>query len=98
MEEEMRRTCQSLQTSLTDPVFRVLAVPKPNKRVQMVTGVNAATTDIIALSDDDAIWTESFLDWCLAPFDDMKTGGVGSKQSTIPVGAYPSFWEVRTTR
>ena len=74
--------------------FRVLSVPKPNKRLQMVTGVNAATTDIVALSDDDAIWTESFLDWCLAPFDQDRMGGVGSKQVMIPVGEYPTFWEV----
>ena len=96
MEEEMRRTCQSLQTTSDDPAFRVLSVPKPNKRVQMVAGVNAATTDIVALSDDDAIWTERFLDWLLAPFDDEKMGGVGSKQVMMPADKDQgvTFWEV----
>lgn len=89
--EEMEDTCRIIDPNM----FRVLSVPKPNKRVQMVLGVNAATTDIVALSDDDAIWTEQFLDWCLAPFDDRAMGGVGSKQIMIPVdSSRVSFWEV----
>jgi cellulose synthase/poly-beta-1,6-N-acetylglucosamine synthase-like glycosyltransferase len=90
MELEMQRTCASIDSSL----FRVLSVPQPNKRVQMVVGINAATTDIVALADDDAIWTEHFLEWCLAPFDDDKMGGVGSKQIMTPVDGSPTFWEV----
>ena len=96
MEEQMRRTCQSLERDSNNPIFRVLAVPKPNKRMQMVAGINAATTDIVALSDDDAIWTEHFLEWCLAPFDDSRIGGVGSKQVMTPVDKErgETFWEV----
>lgn len=75
-------------------LFTVLSVKKPNKRVQMVAGIQAAQGEIVALSDDDAVWTDAFLDWCLAPFDDDAMGGVGSKQGTIPVGAYKSVWEV----
>ncbi|MCE2996498.1 MAG: glycosyltransferase [Flammeovirgaceae bacterium] len=90
MKSEMAKTCDSIDPDL----FRVLSVPKPNKRVQMCVGVNAATTPIVALSDDDAIWTEQFLDWALAPFDDARMGGVGTKQIMTPVEGYPSFWEV----
>ncbi|KAL3917554.1 MAG: hypothetical protein SGILL_004659 [Bacillariaceae sp.] len=75
-------------------LFQVLSVEKPNKRVQMVAGIQAARGEIVALSDDDAVWTDAFLDWSLAPFDDDAMGGVGSKQGTIPVGAYKSVWEV----
>lgn len=90
MKDELTRTCKSIDPDL----FRVLSVSQPNKRVQMCAGINAANTPIVALSDDDAIWTPQFLDWCLAPFDDDKMGGVGSKQVMCPVEGYPSFWEV----
>lgn len=79
-------------------LFQVLSVEKPNKRVQMVAGIQAARGEIVALSDDDAVWTDAFLDWSLAPFDDDAMGGVGSKQGTIPVGAYKSVWEVCTIK
>jgi cellulose synthase/poly-beta-1,6-N-acetylglucosamine synthase-like glycosyltransferase len=90
MEMHIRESCQQVDPHL----FRVLTVDKPNKRVQLMKGVHAATTDIIALSDDDAIWTEEFLLWMLAPFDDDKMGGVGSHQEMVPVGSYETVWEV----
>jgi cellulose synthase/poly-beta-1,6-N-acetylglucosamine synthase-like glycosyltransferase len=90
MREEISRNC----TSIDPDLFRVLSVPKPNKRVQLMKGIHAAHTSIVALSDDDAIWTNNFLDWMLAPFDDDKMGGVGSRQEMTAVEGYPTFWEV----
>eukprot|EP00977_Amphora_coffeiformis_P007202 scaffold1565_cov221-Amphora_coffeaeformis.AAC.9 len=94
MRDEMEHTCRLINPTM----FRVLSVPEANKRLQMVAGVNASTTKIIAFSDDDAIWTSPFfLKWCLAPFEaDPKMGGVGTKQIMTPavVGGSPTFWEV----
>jgi cellulose synthase/poly-beta-1,6-N-acetylglucosamine synthase-like glycosyltransferase len=90
MREELSRTCASIDPDL----FRVLSVPKPNKRLQLMKGIHAAQTSIVALSDDDSMWTSNFLDWMLAPFDDKKMGGVGSRQEMTPVEDYPSGWEV----
>jgi cellulose synthase/poly-beta-1,6-N-acetylglucosamine synthase-like glycosyltransferase len=57
-------------------------------------GIMAATTPLVALCDDDAIWTPQFLRWMVAPFDDPKMGGTGSKQEMIPVSQHETFWEV----
>ncbi|CAB9519933.1 Glycosyl transferase family 2 [Seminavis robusta] len=93
MKHEIQKTCEQ---AMDDPsLFRVLSVPNPNKRVQLMKGVYAAETVIVALSDDDAIWTTSdFLQWMLAPFDDDNMGGVGSKQAMMPTGRFPTVWEV----
>ena len=76
MRDEIQATCDDVDPTL----FTVLSVPKPNKRVQLMAGIHATKTDIVALADDDAIWTENFLEWMLAPFDDDEMGGTGSKQ------------------
>jgi cellulose synthase/poly-beta-1,6-N-acetylglucosamine synthase-like glycosyltransferase len=90
MKEELTRTCATIDPDL----FRVLSVPKPNKRVQLMKGIHATQTSIVALSDDDAIWTSNFLNWMLAPFDDEKMGGVGSRQEMTAVEGHATFWEV----
>lgn len=75
-------------------LFRVLSVPEANKRVQLVEGINAARTEILALSDDDAIWSDDFIKWMLVPFDNPRMGGVGSSQAMMPVGDKPTLWEI----
>ena len=91
MKDEIAKTCNAI-----DPyIFRVMSVPKPNKRVQLMRGIWSVTTPIVALSDDDAIWTDDFLHWMLAPFDDERMGGVGSKQEMM--AAEPdkvTAWEI----
>lgn len=95
MKEEIAATCRG---KTSDPAkFRVLSVPNPNKRVQLVKGVEAAMTPIVALSDDDAIWTsDKFLAWMLAPFDSDRMGGVGSRQAMMSTGKFPTCkWRVK---
>lgn len=91
--EAMAMTLKSF-TDSNDCPCRILTVPNPNKRVQLMKGIFESKTPIVALCDDDAIWTDEFLHWMLAPFDDPQMGGVGSRQEMIPVGKHPSFWEV----
>ncbi len=90
MKKEMERTVNSIDPTM----FRVLSVPQPNKRIQLMKGIRAVKTPIVALSDDDAVWTDDFLDWMLAPFDDERMGGTGSKQEMMPVGEKVTSWEV----
>eukprot|EP00474_Spongospora_subterranea_P002358 CRZ02816.1 hypothetical protein [Spongospora subterranea] len=75
-------------------LFRVLSVPEANKRVQLMEGVNASRTAILAFSDDDAIWSDDFIKWMLVPFDSPKIGGVGSSQAMTPCGDRATVWEV----
>lgn len=73
---------------------QILTVPRPNKRLQMMKGIMAANTPLVALTDDDAIWSDEFLLWMVAPFDDDNMGGVGSRQQMTSVGLFPTLWEV----
>ncbi|KAM0748952.1 polysaccharide synthase [Meredithblackwellia eburnea MCA 4105] len=73
---------------------KVASVPKANKRLQMAAGIEAAETDIIVFADDDAIWPPTMLPLLLAPFEDQKTGGVGTSQVVKPVGSKLTVWEV----
>ncbi|KAL8810961.1 MAG: hypothetical protein Q9200_002178 [Gallowayella weberi] len=58
--------------------FEVLGAPKPNKRLQMIQGVEHVKTPITVFADDDVFWPKSFLTHLLAPFEDSCTGAVGS--------------------
>ncbi len=49
--------------------IRVIVIAVPNKRNQMVLGVNHARTAITVFCDDDAIWPDTMLTWMLAPFE-----------------------------
>jgi len=92
MKDALTNTCIEIDPEMK--LFSVLSVPRPNKRIQLMKGIWAVRTPLVALSDDDAIWTDEFLDWSLAPFDDERMGGVGSKQEMMPVGEKVSAWEV----
>ncbi|TPX49669.1 hypothetical protein SeLEV6574_g01309 [Synchytrium endobioticum] len=74
--------------------IHVICIEKPNKRNQMVAGINHCNTDIIVFCDDDVIWPETMLQYMLAPFEDAKMGGVGTSQRVIPVGKSWTLWEV----
>eukprot|EP00521_Asterionellopsis_glacialis_P010059 CAMPEP_0195289596 /NCGR_PEP_ID=MMETSP0707-20130614/5807_1 /TAXON_ID=33640 /ORGANISM="Asterionellopsis glacialis, Strain CCMP134" /LENGTH=634 /DNA_ID=CAMNT_0040349619 /DNA_START=534 /DNA_END=2435 /DNA_ORIENTATION=- len=92
--DEMKDDLKKMTDRIDASLFRVLSVKVPNKRAQMVEGAKNVTTSMIAFSDDDAIWTENFLEWMLAPFDDDRMGGTGSRQEMMPVNRHPTFWEV----
>lgn len=75
-------------------LIRVLTINKPNKRNQLVKGINHTKTEITVLCDDDAIWPPTMLDYILAPFENDRMGGVGTSQSVLPVGKYMTIWEI----
>ncbi|EMF13967.1 glycosyltransferase family 2 protein [Sphaerulina musiva SO2202] len=60
--------------------IRVLSIREANKRRQMCRGIPEVVTRITIFVDDDVVWPEKVLPWMLAPFEDPKTGGVGTSQ------------------
>lgn len=60
--------------------IRVLSVPHPNKRFQMVRAIPHINTDITVFADDDVTWPQTLLPWMLAPLEDERYGGVGTNQ------------------
>ncbi|KAL8806594.1 MAG: hypothetical protein Q9182_001241 [Xanthomendoza sp. 2 TL-2023] len=58
--------------------FEVLGAPKPNKRLQMIQGIEHVKTPIIVFADDDVFWPKTFLTHLLAPFEDSCVGAVGA--------------------
>lgn len=66
--------------SMCTPRIRVLSVPHPNKRFQMVCAIPDIRTDITVFADDDVTWPQTLLPWMLAPLEDECCGGVGTNQ------------------
>jgi cellulose synthase/poly-beta-1,6-N-acetylglucosamine synthase-like glycosyltransferase len=95
-ETKMRGPLQDLANEVDPTKIKVLTVPKANKRLQMVEGVNATTTEILVFSDDDAIWKPTMLDYILACFEDLKMGGVGTSQTVHAVdpNGHQTMWEI----
>lgn len=94
---EMHHALERLAEQVDGPGggrIRVLSVPKPNKRVQMVEGIKNTNTDIIVFADDDALWPPTLLPCVLACFEDQQMGGVGTSQVVKPVGDKMTVWEV----
>ena len=60
--------------------IRVLSVPNPNKRRQMVRAIPEVRTKITLFADDDVTWPSKVLSWMLAPFEQDQYGGVATCQ------------------
>ena len=58
-------------------IIKVITIKKPNKRNQMIAGINHCSTPIIIFADDDVLWPAKMGEWILAPFEDKQVGGVG---------------------
>jgi cellulose synthase/poly-beta-1,6-N-acetylglucosamine synthase-like glycosyltransferase len=72
--------------------FRVLEVPKPNKRAQVICGVNATTAPIVATLDDHIFLPSTFINLILRPFSNPKVGGVGTRRMAVRVQHPKSWW------
>ncbi|KAL3895816.1 MAG: hypothetical protein SGCHY_004471, partial [Lobulomycetales sp.] len=73
---------------------RVITVKHPNKRNQMVAGVNQVKTPITIFADDDVIWPSNMVPWLVAPFSDDQMGGVGTSQRALPKNKSFTVWEI----
>ncbi|KAI4233281.1 MAG: hypothetical protein L6R40_007119 [Gallowayella cf. fulva] len=70
-------TVQAICQNLGFHHFDILAAPKPNKRLQMIQGIEHVKTPIIVFADDDVFWPKTFFTHLLAPFEDVSVGAVG---------------------
>ncbi|KAG0163774.1 hypothetical protein DFQ28_009295 [Apophysomyces sp. BC1034] len=95
-ETSMREPLEALAREVDPTRIKVLTVAKANKRLQMVAGINATSTEILVFADDDAIWKPTMLDYILACFEDLKMGGVGTCQTVHAVdpNGHQTVWEV----
>jgi cellulose synthase/poly-beta-1,6-N-acetylglucosamine synthase-like glycosyltransferase len=95
-ESKMRKSLQALADEVDSDRIRILTVARGNKRLQMVKGIVATTTEILVFADDDAIWKPTMLDYILACFEDLKMGGVGTSQTVHAMNpnGHQTVWEV----
>ncbi len=64
--------------------IQVRTVPNPNKRAQLIRGIEAAAGTILALVDDDTFWPHDMvLRYLLAPFEDKNVGACGGAQKCV---------------
>jgi cellulose synthase/poly-beta-1,6-N-acetylglucosamine synthase-like glycosyltransferase len=64
-----------------DPRIRVLPFKHHGKRSALGVGIKAAQCEILLLCDSDTSWEPGLLAAAIAPFDDPKVGGVGTRQN-----------------
>ncbi len=76
------------------PTVETMMIDLPGKRPALAMGVDASTTDIVALVDSDVIWEPGVLKKLKMPFIDRKVGGVGTRQLMYPTdGVKATVWE-----
>ncbi|KAJ3378278.1 hypothetical protein HDU92_007546 [Lobulomyces angularis] len=75
-------------------IVKVITVEKPNKRKQMVAGINEVKTQLIIFADDDVLWPSKMGEWIIAPFEDPRIGGVGTSQTVLSIGERFTIWEI----
>ncbi|KAF1981516.1 glycosyltransferase family 2 protein, partial [Aulographum hederae CBS 113979] len=66
------------------PSITIYALSFPSKRKQLAHGILHTTGKFTVLVDDDVVWSPSFLRHALAPFEDPRVGGIGTRQYIIP--------------
>lgn len=76
------------------PQVEVIPIDIPGKRAALAVGVDASTTELVALVDSDVIWEPDVLKKIKMPFIDPKIGGVGTRQHMYPSdGKHATLWE-----
>lgn len=64
---------------------RMIVTKKPGKRPALVDGINAATSEVVALVDSDTIWDSNVREIALKPFHRSDIGGVTIRQRVLEV-------------
>lgn len=81
--EGLRQLAETLRSpDCYQPEIEVLQVDKANKRLQVCAALkdHHVQTSITVMADDDVEWPPTLMPWLLAPFEDPKVGGVGTRQ------------------
>jgi hyaluronan synthase len=82
------------------PWAKLIVTSKAGKRPALADGIQESKCDIVALVDSDTIWDSNIRDKLLAPFQDLKIGGVTSRQHPIERHSIwqkmtDIFWDIR---
>jgi hyaluronan synthase len=64
-----------------DPRIMVVPFVHRGKRSALGVGIKQATCDVLVLCDSDTSWEPGLLRAVIAPFEDPKVGGVGTRQN-----------------
>lgn len=78
---EVRRWCKKYVVGLSH--LEIIALPKLNKRVQMVAALKRISTIVTVFADDDVVWPSKYLTYLLAAFEDPEVGAAGSRQRVL---------------
>jgi cellulose synthase/poly-beta-1,6-N-acetylglucosamine synthase-like glycosyltransferase len=82
--DESDTACQ--QVAARYPVT-VIVTDVPGKRDALRRGWEAARTELVALVDSDVIWADNAATELMMPFEDLRVGGVASRQNVYdPTG------------
>jgi cellulose synthase/poly-beta-1,6-N-acetylglucosamine synthase-like glycosyltransferase len=76
----LQKFSRSMNANRLQLEVKVLKIPVANKRLQVCKALPFVKTRIMVMVDDDVIWPSTILPWLLAPFKDVKMGGVGTCQ------------------
>ncbi|ELQ33792.1 hypothetical protein OOU_Y34scaffold00878g1 [Pyricularia oryzae Y34] len=71
---------QEVRERLSSSKICILSTQYANKRIQVCEALPKITTRITVIADDDVTWPSTIMPWILAPFEDLKIGGVGTCQ------------------
>ncbi|KAJ9604415.1 hypothetical protein H2200_011249 [Cladophialophora chaetospira] len=97
-EDQVRSIIRPLILGYPRVKFKVLHTEEANKRCQIAAAVPSVRTKITVLCDDHVLWTSPrFLRAAVAPFEDLKVGGVGTKKRGIRHsgrGIFQGLWNV----
>ncbi|KAI1264178.1 hypothetical protein F5Y18DRAFT_417874 [Xylariaceae sp. FL1019] len=77
---------QDAATTAKTPI-QILTIAEPNKREQLIIGINASSGEVLALVDDDTYWPANnvFISQVTAPFHDNDIALVGTPvESYVP--------------
>jgi cellulose synthase/poly-beta-1,6-N-acetylglucosamine synthase-like glycosyltransferase len=74
--------------------FRVIAVPRTSKRLQILEGIKFATGDIIYIVDPTTVWPSTLLSHTLTCFENPRVGAVGLSRRVEPSGPRLTLLEV----
>lgn len=86
--------CMAVAREYAGAGVEVMPIDVPGKRAALAAGVDAASTDLVALVDSDVIWEPDVLRKVKMPFADASIGGVGTRQHMYPTdGAAATVWE-----
>jgi cellulose synthase/poly-beta-1,6-N-acetylglucosamine synthase-like glycosyltransferase len=65
----------------TEPRLSVIPFAHTGKRSALGVGIRRASKEILILADSDTRWQPGLIRSVLAPFEDKKVGGVGTRQN-----------------